>query len=68
MVVAEKMRSAVASLVIPIQDDEGLQVTVSIGTATSREGVASAELLTHSDQALYSAKRSGKNRVHLHGV
>jgi predicted signal transduction protein with EAL and GGDEF domain len=50
------------------QDDEGLQVTVSIGTATSREGVASAELLTHSDQALYSAKRSGKNRVHLHGV
>jgi diguanylate cyclase (GGDEF)-like protein len=67
VVVAEKMRSAVASLVIPIQDRE-LQVTISIGTASSKEGIASAELVTYSDQALYSAKRSGKNRVHLHGV
>ena len=44
-----------------LEDD--LRVTVSVGVAVSTGTTASRELLDHADQALYAAKRGGRNRV-----
>ena len=67
--IAERIRGAVAEL--DIRDDAGRQVrvTVSLGIAHSDRRVlgAGAELIQQAlglaDQALYTAKRNGKNRT-----
>lgn len=62
---AETIRSGVESKTIT---DKGLSVTVSIGVATIPNHAVNAEaLLAGADQALYSAKKSGRNRVHCAG-
>lgn len=59
--VAEAMRAAVAST--PVRTDDGLvPVTVTIGVAEHRGGEPS-DLLRAADDAMYSAKRAGRNRV-----
>jgi diguanylate cyclase (GGDEF)-like protein len=55
---AERLRAAVAALP---SGAEGLALTVSIGVA---EG-ATEDLLVRADQAMYGAKRGGKNRVEV---
>jgi diguanylate cyclase (GGDEF)-like protein len=57
---AERVREAVAQPV-----DRNLQVTVSAGVAEYRRGESIADLLTRADQAMYLAKRSGRNRVRV---
>jgi diguanylate cyclase (GGDEF)-like protein len=60
LIVAERIRSAVAEY--PIEDARS--VTVSIGTAlcqTTDERIA--ELIERADQALYEAKKRGRNQV-----
>ncbi|MFT4087647.1 MAG: GGDEF domain-containing protein [Gordonia sp. (in: high G+C Gram-positive bacteria)] len=48
---------------------DGVRVTVSIGVAVAPDSVARSmpELVAEADQALYRAKRDGRNRVVLHG-
>ena len=61
---AETLRAAVAQAVhAPGELD--LQVSVSIGVADNRRGAPATEtaLLKHADEALYAAKRAGRNRV-----
>jgi diguanylate cyclase (GGDEF)-like protein len=57
---AERVREAVAH---PM--DKDLQITVSAGVAEYRRGESIPELLTRADQAMYAAKRSGRNRVRV---
>ncbi|UCE32836.1 MAG: diguanylate cyclase, partial [Burkholderiales bacterium] len=45
---------------------EGLAVTVSAGLAEYRPGETVEQLLERADQALYDAKRAGRNRVRMH--
>ena len=64
-VVAERLRSAVAALVI---DHDGVRVgiTCSIGTATvlpRPDGDPSSHAIAVADQALYRAKAAGRDRV-----
>jgi diguanylate cyclase (GGDEF)-like protein len=62
---AERMRTAIERLEIRRVDDEGvLRVTASFGVA-SLPGTATTKdrLIAAADQALYRAKRGGKNRV-----
>jgi diguanylate cyclase (GGDEF)-like protein len=58
--IAERLRTQIASIRgLP----EAIGVTVSIGLAVHGPGDTFASLLKRSDDALYLAKRSGRNRV-----
>jgi len=61
---AERIRQGIDDLRFPLPDGEELQVTASLGAAV-RPGSADdvVGLVQAADQALYEAKRSGKNRT-----
>lgn len=54
---SECLREAVAAL------PTGLPVTISVGVASLQPGEDGASLLARADQALYQAKREGRDRV-----
>jgi two-component system cell cycle response regulator len=63
---AERLRAAVETLPIQLPDGTLLELTVSIGLACSGETpVAPDVLLQAADEALYAAKRGGRNRVEV---
>ncbi|HEX3881348.1 MAG TPA: PleD family two-component system response regulator [Stellaceae bacterium] len=68
MVVAERLRSAVASEPFELHaTGRKIPVTISIGVAVAAEnGEAVDDLLKRADEALYAAKNSGRNRVVSH--
>jgi diguanylate cyclase (GGDEF)-like protein len=62
-VVAERLREMVREC-SPVVHDEKLDLTVSIGIATSTVSMSGlSALMKLGDDALYEAKRSGRNRV-----
>lgn len=63
--VAERLRRRIASEPFSVQQgNQNLDVTISIGLATLAEpGDNAATILKRADQALYRAKRDGRNRV-----
>jgi diguanylate cyclase (GGDEF)-like protein len=68
--VAEMMRAAVESLNIPHANSRASdRVTISVGAAAvvPQEKGDPAALIAAADQALYRAKREGRNRVRSHG-
>jgi diguanylate cyclase (GGDEF)-like protein len=61
--IAERVRMAIEALRIPRLDGHGvLRVTASLGVASSADGDKDS-LISEADVALYSAKRTGKNRT-----
>lgn len=60
--IADRIRRRVESLIFPPYEDCGL-LTVSIGSAALPPGKQLKELVSEADQALYRAKREGRNRV-----
>jgi diguanylate cyclase (GGDEF)-like protein len=64
---AERIRRAVARHPFRLPDGREFGITVSVGLAGYPECAASAaELMTRADQALYTAKQAGRNRVVLY--
>jgi len=63
--IAERLRKSIETNPIVISRAPGkLNITISIGIAGSEGPADTAEALLHrADQALYSAKRTGRNRV-----
>ncbi len=60
----ESVARRVRDSVIELPPDKRLSVTMSIGATTlSKRHVAPAELMARADQALYQAKREGRDRV-----
>ncbi|MDD5383430.1 MAG: diguanylate cyclase [Gallionella sp.] len=60
---AERLRMNVAALKFKNQE-AGIRLTISIGVAEKKEGVASIEeLLNRADECLYAAKQGGRNRT-----
>ena len=64
-IVAERLRRRIASEPFSIQQGSSLiEVTISIGLATLDAADDNAgSILKRADQALYRAKRDGRNRV-----
>jgi len=60
--IAERLRKSVEKHLFKYNDVQ-IPVTVSIGLAVMREGLDETSLIEKADQALYLAKRSGKNQV-----
>jgi diguanylate cyclase (GGDEF)-like protein len=63
-IAAERLRKAVQEHPLSLPDGATLQVTISIGLAGAALSMASFEiLLKRADEALYEAKRTGRNKV-----
>jgi diguanylate cyclase (GGDEF)-like protein/putative nucleotidyltransferase with HDIG domain len=63
-VVAERVRAAIANEPMVLEDANSLNTTVSVGAATyPADGDREQELLQQADQAMYMAKRLGRNQV-----
>jgi diguanylate cyclase (GGDEF)-like protein len=63
--VAEKLRSGLAATPVPLPGGVVLPLTASLGVAQLRPGESVVHALGRADQALFEAKRSGRNRVAL---
>ncbi len=59
---AEVLRAAIAAMEHP-GNDQGIRITSSIGGTLYRPGEPVEALLHRADEALYAAKRAGRNRV-----
>ena len=67
--VAERLRVAIADYLFVAGDDLVLRKTISIGLACSSLSIYSIEeLIQQADEAMYVAKRKGRNRVELCSV
>lgn len=62
---AERIRQALADKSVSVKEDK-LQVTVSAGVAEVAHSEIAEGLIQRADDALYSAKRAGRNCVHRH--
>lgn len=66
--VGERVRRQVADTPVALPEGEPAHVTVSVGIACFPAGGDGADhLVEQADQALYAAKRAGKDRVCLYG-
>jgi len=63
--VAEKLRKLVESEELQLPDGKRIRLTFSAGVSTFREGENLDQLLKEADEALYEAKRKGRNRVEV---
>jgi len=68
LVVAERLRKALAAAPVPLADGGQVRLTVSCGLATCPGGLDTEEkdLYKAADRAMYQAKSQGKNRCLLH--
>jgi diguanylate cyclase (GGDEF)-like protein len=60
---AERLRTALASQQVDLPDGRLLSVTASFGVAVKGELTSGEQLIAIADEALYEAKRNGKNCV-----
>jgi diguanylate cyclase len=63
--VAERLRAAIEAEPFHF-DGLTLRITASVGLATSLADETPNSLIHRSDEALYAAKKNGRNRVYLH--
>lgn len=59
----ERMRQTIADSALSLPDGNDLAVTASLGVSSLSSNGSSSDMLRAADQALYSAKRSGRNRL-----
>jgi diguanylate cyclase (GGDEF)-like protein len=61
--IAERVRATVSELVIISPSDRAIPVTISIGVAKLLVGETQTEsMMRRADQAMYEAKRAGRNQ------
>jgi two-component system, cell cycle response regulator len=62
--VADKLRLALCATAVET-DAAAIAITASIGVAQWEQGTRARDLIARADQALYAAKRRGRNRIEL---
>ncbi|WP_022927277.1 diguanylate cyclase [Patulibacter americanus] len=63
-ILAERLREAVADLAVPVSEDDVVRFTTSVGIATLEgDQLDGPRLIAAADDALYQAKRGGRNRT-----
>ncbi|MGC2111830.1 MAG: diguanylate cyclase [Candidatus Korobacteraceae bacterium] len=63
---AERLRAAISSAsIFASQIQIGITISVGVATATPHRGDTVEQLIRRADEALYIAKRNGRNRVEL---
>lgn len=62
--VAERLRALVEASAYPMEEGP-VAVTISVGTAMAQEGRSAEETIAAADRAMYSSKRSGRNKVSM---
>jgi diguanylate cyclase (GGDEF)-like protein len=60
---AKRLKTALSKARVELPDGRTLKVTASFGVAAKGELASAEELIVAADEALYEAKRAGKNRV-----
>jgi two-component system cell cycle response regulator len=64
-IAGERLRASIAGSLFEIAEQQLIPVTISLGVAQWRPGTTQEQLLQNADQALYRAKKSGRNQVCL---
>ncbi|MBR3501631.1 MAG: diguanylate cyclase [Alphaproteobacteria bacterium] len=64
--VAERLRQNIAETLIKAENDEKINITVSIGVVASEKTASLEILLRQVDDAMYLAKHNGRNQVALY--
>ena len=62
-VAGERVRRAIASAFHQLADGQRIQVTASVGVASAEAPWSVDKLIAVADEAMYSAKARGRNRV-----
>lgn len=67
--IAERVRRAVRDAVVHTAEGEEVRITISCGVASGHpvDADGAQAIYTAADQAMYQAKRAGRNRTRLHG-
>jgi len=65
MAACERLREGMAALPILLPEGKALQVTISFGVAELTSGDDRTRLISRADEALYRAKKGGRNQVQL---
>jgi diguanylate cyclase (GGDEF)-like protein len=63
LLLAERLRSQLAAERVDLPDGHALEITASFGAAAKGSLARPEDLVAAADEALYEAKRNGKNRV-----
>jgi len=63
MQILDRLRADIESRCISIEQQEPLSITISIGITTLQPASSIEKSITQADQALYQAKRDGRNRT-----
>ena len=62
----EKLRIEIANQKIPILNNNN--ITISIGIAGYEKGLTPNEFFIKADEALYTAKKTGRNKVEVYKI
>lgn len=65
-IIAERIRENIAALALKDEKGKPINVTVSVGGSFLHPGIDKQSFVKEADQALYQAKRAGRNRVIFH--
>lgn len=64
--VAERLRQNICAAAVKNDEDEDIKFTVSIGVVSSEKTASLEVLLRQVDEAMYQAKRGGRNQVKIY--